>query len=661
MPGVEFSNWIWCVVLLPLFGALINGTLSLWSARFGRGPSRGLVSIVAVGAPVAAFVIAVGYFYTLASLPGSFAIINEPVYTWASFGGWVIDINLRTDQLSMIMTLVVTGVGSLIHLYSVGYMSHDAGFTRYFAYLNLFLFFMLLLILGDSLPLMFVGWEGVGLCSYLLIGFWFTDIEKAYAGKKAFIVNRIGDFAFLIGMFLIFVAVSELPHEPGTALLNFQVIQDAALQGGSPLLPLATAICLCLFVGACGKSAQIPLYVWLPDAMAGPTPVSALIHAATMVTAGVYMVCRMHFLYTLSPYAMAVVATIGAATAFFAATMALVQVDIKKVLAYSTVSQLGYMFLAAGLGAFSVAIFHVVMHAFFKALLFLGSGSVIHAMENEQRMTHYGGLRRELPITFWTFLVGTLAIAGIYPFAGFFSKDAILWTALHPVQPVPGHMWLWGIGMITALMTSFYMFRCLGMTFFGKRREAGRKIHCHHEDNATMLIPLVVLAVLSLIGGWIGVPAGFGGLDHFGHFLQPIFLQTAMEHDHTAEMLTGLATMLAVIVVALLSLTVYSQTELRWPKRMAAQFRDIHKLLTNLYYVDAIYQKLIVKPLIWLSRVVFWRGQDATLIDKILVHGTGRVALLFGQLTAIMQTGSLVHYIVFFVLGAAGLLVWMIL
>ncbi len=653
---------IWLVIALPLMGATINGTIACLGPRFGWKISRTVVAAIAVAAPAIAFVIAARYFWVLAGFgAGDFTPYIDPLFTWVAFDRWMVEVGVRADQLSMTMTLVVTGVGSLIHLYSVGYMSHDKGFTRYFAYLNLFLFFMLLLILGDSLPVMFVGWEGVGLCSYLLIGFWFTDTEKAYAGKKAFVVNRIGDFGFLIGMFLIFFAIYPVAGDGPTPLLNFQVIQDFALRADGPLLPFATVICLCLFLGACGKSAQIPLYVWLPDAMAGPTPVSALIHAATMVTAGVYMVARMNFLFTLSPTAMMVVATTGAVTAFFAATMALVQDDIKKVLAYSTVSQLGYMFLAAGLGAFSVAIFHVVTHAFFKALLFLGSGSVIHAMDNEQRMSCYGGLRKELPVTFWTFLIGTLAIAGIYPFAGFFSKDAILWAALHPSYPVPGHMWLWGLGLATAGMTAFYMFRLLGMTFFGKRREAGKHIHCHKEESVAMLVPLVILALLSFVGGWMGVPAGFGGEDHFAHFLQPIFLQHMHEHDPMSEMLTGLLVMLGIIVVVIISLALYSQPELRWPKKMAARFAGPYRLLFNKYWIDELYRNVVVRPLVWISRNILWKIQDALLIDRLLVHGTGQVILLIGQITRIFQTGVLPQYIFRFVIGAVIVIWWVVL
>lgn len=647
MPGM-----IWLVLALPLFGATLNGALALYQAKTGRAVSRTFSGLLAFGVMVVAFGVALRYFYVLSSFgAGSFAPIIEPLFTWVAFGSWVLEIGVNTDQLSMIMTLIITGVGSLIHLYSIGYMSHDKGFVRYFAYLNLFVFFMLCLVLADNLFLMFIGWEGVGLCSYLLIGFWFGDTEKAAAGKKAFIVNRIGDFGFLLGMFMIWVALHDFAAEPGQALLNFAVIKDYALMADGPLLPLATVICLLLFVGACGKSAQIPLYVWLPDAMAGPTPVSALIHAATMVTAGVYMIVRLNFLYVLSPTAMSVIATVGAVTALFAATIALVQDDIKKVLAYSTVSQLGYMFLAVGVGAFSAGVFHLMTHAFFKALLFLGSGAVIHAMDNEQRMSRYGGLRKELPITFWTFLVGTLAIAGMYPFAGFFSKDAVLWNVLHPVVHVPGNTILWAMGVLTACLTAFYMFRLLGMTFFGDRTAAGKHIHCHKEDSVSMLVPLVILAVLSFVGGWVGVPAGFGGEDHFYHFLAPLIVQHGQPHDHTMEMIVGLATMLAVSVSGLIAWTMYAQRS-PWPAKMAAKSQRMYRTLLNKYYIDEMYQAVIVKPLIWISRNILWKFQDAFIIDRSVVHGSARFAVRLGKIGTALHTGAISNYVLGIVVGS---------
>ncbi|MBI4238039.1 MAG: NADH-quinone oxidoreductase subunit L [Deltaproteobacteria bacterium] len=656
MPGM-----IWLVIALPLLGAAINGTVALVCASTKRAAPKMLVSLLGVGLPFLAFFIAARFFYVLASFDaGEFAPAIPPLYTWVAFSDWVLQIGVRTDQLSMVMVLVVTGVGSLIHLFSIGYMEKDPGYARYFAYLNLFLFFMLLLVLGDNLLVMFVGWEGVGLCSYLLIGFWFTDAAKAYAGKKAFVVNRIGDFGFMLGILLIWVTIHNAV-EPGSALLNFEVIKQVALQEGNPLIPAATAICLCLFVGACGKSAQIPLYVWLPDAMAGPTPVSALIHAATMVTAGVYMIARLNFLYALTPLALTVVAWTGCITALFAATMGLVQDDIKKVLAYSTVSQLGFMFIGVGTGAFSAGIFHLMTHAFFKALLFLGAGAVIHAMHHEQRLSAYGGLRKYLPITFTTCLVATCAIAGIYPFAGFYSKDAILWSALHPPIAIAGHTYIWGLGILAAGLTSFYMFRMMGLAFFGPRSEAGKQIHCHKEDSVTMLVPLVILAVLSFVGGWIGVPKGFGGADHFHHFLAPVFVhQPHLEHDESLEMLVGLGTMLWGSLWAIVALAIYAGRS-EAPARMAARFKGWYYVLVHNYFVDEIYDRYLIRPLVWVSREVLWKIQDALLIDRIGVHGTGRVALLLGRMGAAVETGATPHYIFAMILGAVVMLWWMIL
>ncbi|PIR21260.1 MAG: NADH-quinone oxidoreductase subunit L [Deltaproteobacteria bacterium CG11_big_fil_rev_8_21_14_0_20_47_16] len=640
-----------CLIpLLPLLGAIANGKMYLFSTRSQWKPSHALSGTIAVVMPLISFLIVAVLFYIAMGLEDSHSVSTGPLFTW--FGGtqWAVTIGLKLDQLSLIMALVVTGVGSLIHLYSVGYMSHDDGFAKYFAYLNLFLFFMLLLILGDSLPLMFVGWEGVGLCSYLLIGFWFTDIEKAKAGKKAFIVNRIGDFGFVLGIFFIWQALQPTA-QPGDAILSFSYISTHA----AFLAPVATAATLLLFLGATGKSAQIPLYVWLPDAMAGPTPVSALIHAATMVTAGIYMVARLNFLFVLAPTTLNVIAIVGCATAFFAATMGLVQDDIKKVLAYSTVSQLGFMFLALGVGAFSVAIFHVMTHAFFKALLFLGSGSVIHAMDGEQRLSMYGGLRKHLPVTFTTFLIGTLAIAGIWPFAGFFSKDAILWHVYSS-----GHFWLWLIATLAAGLTAFYMFRLVGLAFFGKRNPAGPH-HVHPENSVTMLLPLVVLAVLSIIGGWVGVPHAMGGHDHIMTWLAPLF-PTALHEagNESTELFMGLGSMTWGAIWAIIAWILYSQHR-GWADQMAARFKRCYTLLVNLYYVDQIYDAVVVQPLLWFSRSVLWQTVDAVLIDKILVGGSARIARLFGRVGTAMETGLVPHYVFLLVLGSVVVLGWMIL
>ena len=496
------------IVLLPLAGFVINGALG---TRLGGDLlGKRIVTVVGCGLPIASFLVAIRCFLELQPTGGT--PIVETVYTWADIGGRSFDVAFYFDRLAAVMVLIVTGVGSLIHVYSVGYMKDDNGYARYFAYLNVFLFFMLLLVLGKSLLVLFVGWEGVGLASYLLIGFWFEDPDKARAGKKAFITNRVGDAGFLLGMFLLYQAVGTLDMDR----------INAAFLSGSPPAISASLVGILLFIGATGKSAQIPLHVWLPDAMAGPTPVSALIHAATMVTAGVYMTARLSGIYLNAPEASQVIALIGVATAFFAATIAIVQTDIKKVLAYSTISQLGLMFVAIGVGAYGVAIFHLYTHAFFKACLFLGAGSVIHALGGVQDITKMGGLARRIPITFVTFAVATAAIAGIPPLAGFFSKDEILWFAL--ASDRGGSPLLFAVAALTALLTAFYMFRLLWLTFFGaSRMDAATAAHIH-ESPPTMTGVLIVLAVLSAIGGFLELP----------HYLEPLLplpaVQPALEH-----------------------------------------------------------------------------------------------------------------------------------
>src|SRR5216684_3340755 len=523
------NPYLWLVPLFPLAGAAINGF-------FGRQSSKKAISTVALVFCGAAFALAL-------FLAAGFSSASAPYYCdfahWLRSGSFQVDFSFYLDQLSLVMLLVVTGVGFLIHIYSVGYMWDDDGYYRFMAYLNLFMFFMLTLVLAKNYLVMFIGWEGVGLASYLLIGFWFTKDSAAAAGKKAFIVNRIGDFGFLISLFLLIKHFGSLDFEQVFAAVKPYGAETA----GAGFL---TAIVLLLMLGACGKSAQIPLYVWLPDAMEGPTPVSALIHAATMVTAGVYMVARSHVIFERAPMALTVVAVIGTLTAFFAATIGMAQTDIKKVLAYSTVSQLGYMFMACGVGAFSAGIFHLLTHAFFKGLLFLAAGSVIHAVSGEQDMRQMGGLRTKIPWTFWTMTIGTFAIAGIPPLAGFFSKDEILWRAYQA-------SWVyWAIGLFTALLTSFYMFRLWFLTFFGEYRGAAESSDEHsaphghghghgvHESPWVMVIPLVVLAVLSVTGGWIGVPGSLGGSNRFEKFLGPVFHSTApalsAEHQSGGEM-----------------------------------------------------------------------------------------------------------------------------
>ena len=633
------------IVLVPLIGAAVNGLLN---RRIPRQVA-GLLACAAVGF---SFVMSVVVFLRLAGMPAEERFMSDIMTTWMGFGRFQVDLGFAIDPLGAVMALVVTGVGFLIHIYSLGYMAHDDGFQRFFTYMNLFIFAMMTLVLGENLLMLFGGWEGGGLCSYLLISFWFNEEANAAAGKKAFIVNRIGDFGFLLGIFVI--GVNLMPHlGAGEGVFSFQVLQHHA----GTLAPAATLICILLFIGATGKSAQIPLYIWLPDAMAGPTPVSALIHAATMVTAGVYMIARMNFLFILSPTAMQVVAIVGAATAIFAATIALTQNDIKKVLAYSTVSQLGYMVLACGVGAFSMGVFHVMTHAFFKALLFLGSGSVIHAMSDMRLM---GGLRKKLPITYNTFIIGTLALAGIFPLAGFFSKDEILWKTWSS-----GNTILWGIGFLAAGMTAFYRMRLVVMTFFGENR-ASEEVKKHiHESPATMTAPLVVLAVLALIGGWVGIPHFMGGGAHFEKWLEPVFSHSAVAHgavadgphaahatadaahathDTTMEWILAGASLLWGLLGLALGWFVYMRKTSIADTLRKSGGGFMYRVLHNKYYVDELYEAVFIRPGFKLSRDVLWKRIDAGLIDNFLVMRSALVTLLLGSVLRIFQNGLVRFY-----------------
>jgi NADH-quinone oxidoreductase subunit L len=617
------------ILLFPALGVLFN---LFAGARMGRSA----VAVVGPGVMFAAFAIATWAFVSvLAMAPGSALAFR--LWGWIEAGRFHAQLGLRVDALSAVMVMIVTGVGALIHLYSVGYMAHDEDFARFFTYLNLFAFSMLILVLADNLLMMFVGWEGVGLCSYLLISFWYTNPQYAYNGRKAFIVNRIGDAGFLLGMFTIIGAFGA--H--GVWTLDFvQLREHASLISTG----VATTAGMLLFIGATGKSAQIPLYVWLPDAMVGPTPVSALIHAATMVTAGVYMIARLGFLFVLGPEALNLVATIGALTAIFAATIAIVQPDIKKVLAYSTISQLGYMFLGVGSGAFASGIFHVMTHAFFKGLLFLCAGSVIHALGGEQDMTKMGGLRTKLPITFATMFIGTLAIAAVFPFSGYFSKDLILEAAYGS-----GHTWLWLIGVITAGLTSFYMFRLLFMTFFGESRVDAEREHHIHESPPSMTIPLIVLAVLSICGGWVNLPEGWLWGNAFVRFLAPAVGDFKPIYETSAIVLSSVALGVSLIGIALAYVFYIRLPGL--PMILAWRMKDLFDLVLNKYYVDETYDLLITRPLFWISDNILNRGIDQFAINGA-VDGTGLTVETGGQIARRAETGNVEHYAFVYLLGA---------
>lgn len=600
----DYLRWI---VFLPLLGAIINGVLG---AVIQRRLGKGAITIIACAPVILAFILSLQALLALKGLSPEQRFLIDRLYTWIELGALKVDMAFWIDPLSAVMILVVTGIGGLIHIYATGYMHEDKAFWRFFAFLNLFTAAMLILVMADNLLLLFVGWEGVGLCSYALIGFWYQDHNNARAGNKAFIVNRVGDFGFILGMFLLFWALDSQGH--GTLTFREMARWASTLQGqelwGISVITLAT---LFLFVGATGKSAQIPLHVWLPDAMAGPTPVSALIHAATMVTAGVYMTARLNFVFSMAPLTLHVIAWIGVATALLAATIALTQNDIKRVLAYSTVSQLGYMFIGAGVGGYAAAIFHLMTHAFFKACLFLGSGSVIHAMGGEQDMRKMGGLKDAMPYTFWTFAISVLAIAGTPLTAGFFSKDEILWLAFSSPHGSP---WLWLLAVVGAGMTAFYMFRQFFMVFFGKCR-ADHHVQEHlHESPRVMTLPLVVLAIGALFAGWIGLPAVFGG-SQFAHWLEPVVGGHAEEHaSHALELgLMAVSTSVAAFGFFIAYLMYYRAI------LSPARFANIgggffYRLFERKYYLDEIYQAIFVGGALLLARI-------GSLFDQYIIDG----------------------------------------
>ncbi len=646
---------VWLAVLLPFLGFLANGWLA-----FRRPRATAAVSAVGVGVLVAAFVVALGVAFAYAGGHHVDPII-VPLWSWIPVGHLDVMLAFQVDALSIVMLLVVTGVGMLIHVFSVGYMGDDPGYARYFAYLNLFVFFMLVLVLGASFPVLFVGWEGVGLCSYLLIGFWYRDKANADAGKKAFLMNRIGDAGYLVAMFWIFWATGSLSFTD-----VFAAAPRVFVVGGTTI----TAITLLLFLACTGKSAQIPLYTWLPDAMAGPTPVSALIHAATMVTAGVYLVARTNILFAMAPVGSAVVAAVGALTALWAASIALKQWDIKKVLAYSTVSQLGYMFLGVGVGAISSGIFHLVTHAFFKGLLFLGSGSVIHALhhayhhthrdEDAQDMRNMGGLRRWMPWTAAVMWIATLAIAGFPGFSGFFSKDEVLALTFAKGHEHVLFYVLWAVGAVAALMTAFYMARMMLYTFHGPNRTGAAEQEHLHEVSWVMTGPLVALAALSLLGGVLNLPHVLPGAGWLQHWLEPVtaagdFFKPELHLPASTEwLLLGLASVIA--IAGLYAAKALLHPEALRPAAEAPPETGLAKVLLRKWYVDEIYDAVVVRPLLWLSEKVLWKGVDNGLIDGAGVNGPARVARGVGAVGSWMQTGQVGTYVFFFVVGVLLLL-----
>ena len=696
------AEWVWLLPVLPLAGFVVNGLLSLSTGHFGpEDPNTtdhhphsegtvsdtprvnrwaGVTSIVGPGVLIISFLLALGIWQAMVVAHPEAPFIQR-YFSWMPAGDLQIDAAFQLDQLSMVMILVITGVGALIHIFSVGYMRDDPGYQRYFSYLNLFIFFMLMLVLGANYPVMFVGWEGVGLCSYLLIGFWFNDKVNADAGKKAFIVNRIGDFGFLVAMFMLFANIG---------VLDFAGVSAKAgdLVAGSPLV---TTICLFMFLGCTGKSAQIPLYIWLPDAMAGPTPVSALIHAATMVTAGVYLIARSAFLFSLSPVASLTVAVVGAATAIFAATIGLKQWDIKKVLAYSTISQLGYMFVGVGVGAYVSGMFHLVTHSFFKALLFLGAGSVIHAMhaayhsthsqEDAQDMRNMGGMRRYLPITWVLMWIATLAISGIPPFSGFFSKDEILGAVFARAHGstlasatwlgIPGSTLLYviyALGLAAALLTAIYMTRMMLYTFHGPTRTGAEEEKHLHEAPWVLTGPLVILGVLTAVGGWLNLPqvitdlVPVGPSEILSRWLDPVVgsatarVATGAEHvaPSTEQALMGVAVAIAVvgIVFALVRLKPASLPT----KRDAIPEHGFEGVVAHKYYVDEGLDRTIVIPTYAISRNFLWRIVDNGLIDGLLVNGSAAVARGFGWIGSRLQTGNVGIYAWALVVGVLAML-----
>jgi NADH-quinone oxidoreductase subunit L len=638
------TDYLWLIPLIPLVSSAINGLA-------GKRLPKPVISLIACGASGLSFVFSLISFLELLNLSPSQRHLEITFFTWIASGSFLAKAEFLLDPLSAVMLLVVTGVGFLIHIYSVGYMHAEEGYYRFFSYMNLFLFSMLILVLAGNFLLMFVGWEGVGLCSYLLIGYYFDRRSAGDASKKAFIVNRIGDIGFILGIFLIFLTFNSVNFDE----VFHQIAASAARFPLETSIGTLTVIGLLLFIGATGKSAQIPLFVWLPDAMEGPTPVSALIHAATMVTAGVYMTVRCAPIFSRAPFALEAVAIIGILTALLAATIGLVQKDIKRVLAYSTISQLGYMFAAVGVGAFSAGIFHLMTHAFFKALLFLGAGSVIHALGGEQDLMRMGGLRRFTPITFWTMLIAALAISGIFPLAGFFSKDEILWSAWSR-----GHSGIWLLGFITAGLTAFYMFRLIFLAFFGEGRYSEEIRHHLHESPSSMTVPLAILAVLSIAGGFIGLPAWLGA-NRFSQFLEPslalAYPSERAELPHSLELEFAVLSVAAAIAGIYLAYRFYIQRP-DAAAGLAARFPRIYRILLRKYYVDEFYEAGIVQPALKASTEGLWKGMDAGIVDGA-INGVGELMQGLAALLKGIQNGLLRSYATWMFLGMVVMLIYL--
>jgi NADH-quinone oxidoreductase subunit L len=659
------QNWVVWIVLFPFLGFLING---LGAAFLPKRMPRWLVNWTACLAIAAAFLFAAFGFWMISKEPPEIYYFQK-VFTWLDVAGFKADFGFMFDRLSAIMCLTVTLVGLLIHIYATGYMGHDPGYARFFTYMNLFMFMMLTLVLADNLALLFVGWEGVGLCSYLLIGFWYEDWDKAKAGLKAFIVNRIGDFGFIVGIMLIFLFLQTLEFGPLRTAVEQHPQHFAHLTFAG--YKAATLIGLFLFLGATGKSAQIPLYVWLPDAMAGPTPVSALIHAATMVTAGVYMIGRLSFIYVHSPFALSVVAVTGAVTALYAGTIGLTQRDIKKVLAYSTISQLGYMFLAMGSMAFAAGIFHLFTHAFFKALLFLGAGSVIVGFHHkEQDITKMGGLRKSMPWTYRTVLIAFLAIIGIPPFAGFFSKDEILFRAFDNANQLLGHYrlnWvLWAVGLLAALVTAIYMTRWMILTFWGESRADQETKEQIKESPSSMTIPLMLLALGSALVGFLGAPSMFGLGNWFERFLKPSFAEVEVPgiigpvgSENTMELVLMAMSVVAAVIGALVAFWAYVEQK-GMADKIADRMKILYRLSYNKYYVDEIYNAAVVLPVLKGSYYFLFRFFDVLVIDGTM-NGLGKLNLWAGKLLKRLQDGKVSTYLVVFTLGVVMLFLYYII